>query len=77
MFDGHKFYILDQGWVFDLTDGLGYQVTFDDQGNISSYKRQFEIFADSEYPEYTQFVPQEIIDKAFKIMQRHKRLALV
>ena len=39
MFDGHKFYILDQGWVFDLTDGLGYQVTFDSQGNVSSYKK--------------------------------------
>lgn len=77
MFDGHKFYILQHEWVFDLTDGLGYQVSFDKSGNIVGYKQQFAIFADQEAPESLQSVPKEVLDKSFRIMQKHKELALV
>lgn len=77
MFDGHKFYILQREWVFDLTDGLGYQVSFDKSGNIVGYKQQFAIFADQEAPESLQSVPKEVLDKSFRIMQKHKELALV
>lgn len=77
MFDGHKFYILQHEWVFDLTDGLGYQVSFDNSGNIVGYKQQFAIFADQEAPESLQSVPKEVLDKSFRIMQKHKELALV
>ena len=43
MFKGHQFIkLIDNNWVFDLTEFIGYKVKVDDSGNVVSYKEAFE-----------------------------------
>lgn len=39
MFRGHKFYRVDDDWVFDLTECVGYKINIDNQGTIKEYIR--------------------------------------
>lgn len=42
MFKGHQFIkLLDDNWVFDLTEYEGYKVKFDKDHNITGYKEAF------------------------------------
>lgn len=43
-FQGHELIILEKGWVFDITDFVGYKVkTGKDGENVTNYEKAFSI----------------------------------
>lgn len=43
MFKGHQFVkLLNDTWVFDLTEYVGYKVKVNDNGEVLNYKEAFE-----------------------------------
>lgn len=78
MFRGHKFYRVDDGWVFDLTECVGYKINIDNQGTIKEYIRQFSINPEYMQTEQVQGVPQEIVDESLEIVRQYfERAGLV
>ena len=67
MFKGHQFIkLIDNHWVFDLTEFVGYKVKVDDNGNVISYKEAFEAEAIEEEIMFTKLtrVPLKVLKEA-------------
>ena len=43
MFTGHNFVkVVNNEWVFDITEFVGYKVEFDSSGKVTGYKKAFK-----------------------------------
>lgn len=72
MFDGHKFVKIQDNWVFDLTDGIGYSVELDEKGQAIGYSKHWKIFPDTMTAEGTSQVPKDILDKSLEIFEKYR-----
>lgn len=73
MFYGHRFYRLGDHWVFDITDGSGYSIEFDTQGNISNYKQIYKLTKQGVeiLTTETNSIPQAVINKSLNILRAY------
>ena len=49
MFKGHQFIqLVNENWVFDLTEFVGYKVKLNNEGEVVSYKEAFQVLTVSD-----------------------------
>lgn len=69
MFKGHHFIkLVNENWVFDLTEFVGYKVKVDNDGNVSSYREAFQALTVGDEIIFNKFtrVPLKILKEASK-----------
>ena len=74
MFQGHQFIkLLNDNWVLDLTEFVGYKVTLDNDGNVKKYKETFQIILDTEdiIFEKSGRVPLKVLKEAAIQVRKH------
>lgn len=68
MFKGHQFIkLLNDNWVFDLTEYQGYKVKLDGNNNVIGYKEAFtaEVVEDEIIFNKTTRVPLKVLKEAY------------
>lgn len=67
MFEEHQFIkLINNNWVFDLTEFIGYKVKLDKDDNVISYKEAFQVLTVGEELIFEKFirVPLKILKEA-------------
>lgn len=76
MFDGHQFIkLVNDNWVLDITEYIGYKVKVDKDGKVESYKEAFTIaVADNEVSvDKAMRVPIKVLREASNIVMKHQK----
>ena len=81
MFEGHLMYKLGNGWVFNLTECVGYKVILDtDKKQVLDYIKAFRISNDKHDKHHVYkyiSVPLGIIKKAESIVENYHKEAFI
>lgn len=79
MFEGHQLYKIGNGWVFDLTEFIGYKVKLDGMDKVVGYQRAFKITKTSDGYMHNKYisVPSGIIRKSLAVVKNYKREAFL
>ncbi|MEM4385945.1 MAG: hypothetical protein QXD03_05300 [Candidatus Anstonellales archaeon] len=80
-FDGHKVIIIDNEWMLDVTEFIGYKIDYDDEGKIKSAIKAYTISIDRENNkiEFKRHikVPTKIIMRSAGIIYKDLQDALI
>ena len=80
IFDGHKLYKIGNGWVFDLTEFVGYKVKWKG-AEIESFHKAFTVTKSSDNKTYEfikiDTIPVGVMRKAKKIIEEYLREAMI
>ena len=72
MFQGHQFIkLLNENWVLDLTEYIGYKVKLDENMNVDSYKQAFQATAIEDEIMFEKFtrVPIKVLKEAANVIR--------
>lgn len=75
MFQGHQFVkLLNENWVFDLTEYIGYKVNVNEQKEVTSYKQAFQASYMGEEIVFEKFtrVPIKILKEAANVIRAYE-----
>lgn len=70
MFEGHKLCRIDNTWVFDLTEFVGYRILIEDE-KVVGYKKVFVVKMDRDY---SSFEFEKMGTVHFGVMRKTKKL---
>lgn len=69
MFKGHQLVkLINNNWILDFTDYIGYNVKIDNKGNIKEYKEAFQVNIDKDNITFDKKcrVPLKVLKEASK-----------
>lgn len=75
MFKGHQFVkLINENWVLDLTEYIGYKVKLDKDGNVDSYKQAFKAtsFGEEIELEKNMRVPIKVLKEAANYIRNYE-----
>lgn len=76
MFHGHRFIKINDEWVFDITECVGYSVKLNSHGNVEQYYRKYKIQPEQWAVEKVSDVPDLVIYKTMVILSKYMQMAL-
>lgn len=76
MFKGHQFVkLINENWVLDLTEYIGYKVKLNENGEVDKYRQAFQatvIDDDITYEKFTR-VPVKVLKEASIFIRAYER----
>lgn len=76
MFKGHQFVkLVNDNWVLDLTEYIGYKVKVNDKREVESYRKAFEVTHDVDDLVFEKFirVPIKVLKEASATIREHEQ----
>lgn len=76
MFKGHQFVkLINENWVLDLTEYIGYKVKLNENGEVDKYKQAFQATVIDDDITYEKFirVPVKVLKEASIFIRAYER----
>lgn len=82
-FEGHEIYKINNNWVFDLTEHVGYKIKINRHGKIKEYSKAFKLVDENKQGlefkcvKYLDGIPLGIVNKSLEVIKAYYREALI